>query len=231
MHNILHRDTFIAEHDFYWDLVATGRQLEACPIWLALYSIVLALAHDGSLAEFDQDEENRKNPIQATKLYAVSHRLLDLGDWRGRPQVRSIYTILMIAQFQQLCASTVGGQATRFLSLIAGAVRIAQILGLHQLGTSDESMPPDDPAWPPGKNSMKRQAAIRVWWILTFLDLMSSGIRFRAYMIHVDQVTTAHLANVDFEDLSPTDWRIKEKPRSVVTDGTFDYFKCQIGIQ
>ncbi|ORY80238.1 hypothetical protein BCR35DRAFT_304422 [Leucosporidium creatinivorum] len=231
MHNMLHQETFLAEHDFYWNLVDTGRQLETCPIWLALYSVVLALAYDGSLAGYDKDLESAKNPAQATKLYAVAHRLLDLGDWRGRPQARSVYTILMIAQFQQLCASTVGGQATRFLSLIAGAVRIAQILGLHQLGSSDEIMPPDDPAWPPGKNSMKRQAAIRLWSTLTFIDCMSSTVRFRSYMIHIDQVTTAPIANVDFDELSPTEWKITEQPRSVITDGTFDYFKCQIGIQ
>lgn len=179
---MLHEATFIAEHDFYWNLVDAGRQLETCPIWLALYSLVLALAYDGSLADSNKHEECRKDPIQATKLYAIAHRLLDLGDWRGRPQARSVYTILMIAQFQQLCASTVGGQATRFLSLIAGAVRIAQILGLHQLGSSDESMPPDDLAWPPGKNSMKRQAAIRLWGVLVFIDSMSSTVKFRSYV-------------------------------------------------
>lgn len=35
-------------------------------------------------------------------------------------------------------------------------------------------MPPDDPAWPPGKNSLKRETALRLWGHLRFFDYLSA---------------------------------------------------------
>lgn len=43
-------------------------------------------------------------------------------------------------------------------------------------------MPPDDPAFPKGLNSMKRQTAIRVFAIITFLDVVTANNRMGAYV-------------------------------------------------
>lgn len=54
-----------------------------------------------------------------------------------------------------------GGEASRFMTWLAGGIRVAQGLGLHKLGSDPEVMPLDDAAWPPGKNARKRQMALR----------------------------------------------------------------------
>lgn len=183
MHHSLMEDTFLAEHDFFWDeLIAKDRQTDVCPFWVSTYCMVLALGYDGEIANFERGPQAYpsppRDPVKSGKLYAAAQRLLDLGDWRGRPQMRVIHAILLFSQFQQLC-TTVSGQATRALSWLASGIRIAQIMGLHTLGTSAEQMPIDDAAWPAGKNSMKREVALKGWWNLFFLDSMLSSVRSR----------------------------------------------------
>lgn len=43
-------------------------------------------------------------------------------------------------------------------------------------------MPPEDLAFPKGVNSMKRQTAIRVFAILTFLDVVTANNKLSAYV-------------------------------------------------
>lgn len=55
--------------------------------------------------------------------------------------------------------------------LLAGAVRIAQALGIDVLGEDQEIMPPwDDLAFPMGPSVLKRQLCCRVWAALQFVD-------------------------------------------------------------
>lgn len=51
-----------------------------------------------------------------------------------------------------------------------------QKMGLHQLTEDPENMPPDDPAWPPGKNALKRETALRLWGYLTFFDHLAACV-------------------------------------------------------
>lgn len=44
-------------------------------------------------------------------------------------------------------------------------------------------MPPPDPAYPPGANSIKREGAIRLYGFLVFLDYMSATTRFKSYLL------------------------------------------------
>ena len=55
---------------------------------------------------------------------------------------------------------------------LGAAIRIARLLGLDKLGSG--SMPPPDPAFPPGSNSLKREIACRVWTYLVTLDRRAS---------------------------------------------------------
>lgn len=210
MHNIIHRESFEAEHDYYWKMVEEGRRDEVCPIWLAVYAVVsccssrreyhgsrlitrtndssaslqiLALAHDVELPAFNSATRARlpTDVGQAIKLQAAAQRLLDLGDWRARPQFRSAQVILLLDQFQQAGGGD-GYAASRFLVNVASAIRVLQVLGYHKLGADDETMPPDDPAFPPGKNSLKRQWALRIWNKFVFLDAMFASGKLRAYV-------------------------------------------------
>lgn len=63
----------------------------------------------------------------------------------------------------------------RHQTYLGAAIRIAQQLGLHQLGHDPNTMPADDPALPPGVNTTKREIPIRLFYTLLFLDYM--GIR------------------------------------------------------
>lgn len=162
LHHSVDKTSFYAEHVAYWNMVEQGRQLEVCPIWLALYSMILSLSLDGSYSK-PKDQQDPKitsapdtGESKPLLWYTAAQRLLDLGDWRGRPQVRTIFCVILFGAFRKTlregslakqCLTTgqwiqlgsAGGQASRFLSWLASGIRIAQLLGLHQLGESPES--------------------------------------------------------------------------------------------
>lgn len=145
------------------------------------------------------------------------------------PQVRTIMTILLVMKWHQV--STPAVRSPVLLVWLGSAIRQAQILGLHVLGDDPEIMPPDDPAWPPGKNSIKRQSALRLWNILAFNDCAASTPRFRAYMIHEQQCTSGPPANVDDSELSMTTWEIKPKPKRVMTSASVNNLKHEVASQ
>lgn len=98
--------SFDAEHDKYWEMVLVGRQHDVDPVWLALYSMVswnafersgrnrlpflqvLALSLDGLKSRLPGDD------ARAACWYAGSQRLLQLGDYLGKPQIRTVLYVL-----------------------------------------------------------------------------------------------------------------------------------------
>lgn len=110
-------------------------------------------------------------------------------------------------------------------------------------------MPPDDPAWPPGKNSLKREIAKRLWGVLVYQDWLAASSKNRSYSISpyhcelcfVDQsawleadsvtVDTDEPLNVNDADLSPIDWKIEPAPQSVLTDSTPDRIRLALARQ
>ncbi|GAA5951850.1 hypothetical protein JCM21900_004165 [Sporobolomyces salmonicolor] len=228
LHNVCYKELFLAEHERQWEMRDAGRGDEVDPMWLACYCMILALSVDGLRCQPHGDgplmeEQDQYNPVQ---WYACTLRLMQLGDFMGRPQVRFIQAIILIGQWLQFSAA--GGQASRCLSLLASAIRAAQILGLHQLSNDPSHMPPPDPAWPPGANSFKREGALRLFGLLAFLDYMSATTRFRSYLLDPNQCTTPPTSNVNFDQLSPTDWRVEPLPRNVFTDSSFEWAKHRI---
>lgn len=89
-------------------------------------------------------------------------------------------------------------------------------------------MPPDDPAWPPGKNAVKRHMGLRVWMMLQWADWMSASARFRCYTIQLDQCTSQLVDNVNDWELSPTEWQYTPRPAHVVTASSFEVYKWNI---
>ena len=82
-------------------------------------------------------------------------------------------------------------------------------------------MPPDDAAWPPGKNAFKRQLALRLWANLQWADWMSATSSARSYSIHPSYCTSVMVANVNDWELSLTDWKINPHPPNVITSTAF----------
>lgn len=52
-------------------------------------------------------------------------------------------------------------ESKAFFVLLGTSIRLAQTLRLHDLGCDPNTMPPDDPAWPPGPSSLKREMGLR----------------------------------------------------------------------
>ncbi|GJN89171.1 hypothetical protein Rhopal_002145-T1 [Rhodotorula paludigena] len=208
---ILHHKTFWAENDRFWEMVEGGRKLEVDPTWLAIYFLILALSCDESMhiANPGTPDESGVWEEESAKFHAFAVRVTVFF---------ACWTLI----------SAHGGEFGRFSSWLACAIRAAQKMGLHQLTDDPENMPPDDPAWPPGKNALKRESALRLWGYLTFFDHLAASARFKAYTIHPSHTTTPALSNVNSADLSPTDWHITPNPRSVLTDASLEYHKLQM---
>lgn len=106
-------------------------------------------------------------------------------------------------------------------------------------------LPPDDPAWPPGNNSLKREMcalcagdtafadtetaahrAKRLWHTLVLLD-WTNGARGGTYNIAPDQYTTPLPANLNDDDLG---LHVDVHPRSSdeLTDVSFEHVKWQM---
>ncbi|GAA6027373.1 hypothetical protein JCM8097_007805 [Rhodosporidiobolus ruineniae] len=223
---LLHHSTFDAEVVAFWEMVDSGRKYEVDPAWLALFYLVLALASDNSIhLSFDSPSEFDTGAWynRGDQLHAAAQKLLLLADAFGTPQVRVIQCIILLACWTVI--SSHGGEYGRFSSWLACGIRAGQKLGLHRLTDDPEHMPPDDPAWPPGKNSIKREGALRIWSFLTFFDHIAASARFKAYMIHPAHTTTPLPSNVNGNELSATDWRITPSPPSVLTDASLEIHK------
>lgn len=132
----------------------------------------------------------------------ASLRALQLGEYGGTPRIRTIQCapyfsystvstlcadplgsfrcVILFGQYIQIFSSS--GQTGRYLGWFASAVRVAQRLGLHRLGSRDETMPPDDPALPPGSNSLKREMAVRLFHHLVNVDSFLSDSPSRCYV-------------------------------------------------
>ncbi|GAA5984284.1 hypothetical protein JCM11641_005902 [Rhodosporidiobolus odoratus] len=220
-YSILHPPAFLAEYERWQEMVRDGRQLEVDPLWLAMYLMVLALGLDSAGNLNTQPYPDRNETCRT--WYAASIRLFQLADWAHKPQFRVIQLCLLWGQWNHTSAS--GNDVNGYSSYLACAARVAVKLRLHTLGDDPSTMPSDDPAFPPGKNSVKRQTALRCFGILTFLDTISANGRTGAYMLHSEQITTAPLANLNISQLSTTEWKINAPPRSVWTDSSLEYAK------
>ncbi|GAA5826275.1 hypothetical protein JCM11251_007236 [Rhodosporidiobolus azoricus] len=227
-YHILHAPAFIAEHARLWDMIRSRRGNEVEPAFLAIYFMVLALGVTGAqtLSPSSLPYPSREETAQA--WYAAALRLFQLADWTRRPQFRIVQLVLLLGQWNITAAPP--DHATSFISYLAAGVRVAQKMRLHLLGDDPSTMPPDDPALPPGQNSVKRQVALRVFGLLGFLDTVTANGRLAAYLVHPEQTTSSPLANLNTHQLSNTDWRIKPAPRSVWTESSLEYAKWRGGV-
>lgn len=53
---------------------------------------------------------------------------------------------------------------TTFFVWTSVALRLCQLMNLHNLGDDENVMPPEDPAWPSQACSLRRELAKRIFW-------------------------------------------------------------------
>ncbi|BGP13177.1 hypothetical protein JCM10213v2_001096 [Rhodosporidiobolus nylandii] len=206
-YNVLHIPAFLAEHGRFWEMVPARRRNDVDPAWLSLYFMVLALGLDAAQSAGPSLDLPFSDRTESTRRwYAAALRCFHLSDWARRPQFRLVQVTVLFGQFNHISPS--GDDMNGYISYLAIGVRVAQKLRLHLLGNDPSTMPPDDPALPPG--------------LLCFLDTVSANGRLGAYLVHKEQVTSAPLSNLNTADLSLTDWRVTPAPRSVWTESSLD---------
>lgn len=93
---------------------------------------------------------------------SAARTALDLAGWQSEAKFRSLQTIHLIIYTSLVSFWRSNRKVTNGIWLSA-ALQIAQTLGLHQLGSEDTTMPPDDPGLPHGACALKRQMALRIW--------------------------------------------------------------------
>lgn len=114
---MLHRPSFEAEVDRFWEMVEAGRRYDVDPAWLALFYLVrrrsrptpqahrlpaiqnqiLALGSDNSLhMSFGSPLSSHEDWTEKGRsLQAAAQRLMNLSDCMGRPQVRIIQFVVL----------------------------------------------------------------------------------------------------------------------------------------
>ncbi|GAA5906084.1 hypothetical protein JCM6882_003554 [Rhodosporidiobolus microsporus] len=232
--NHLHAPSFRAELAFFHAHILPTRAHEVDLFYLALLLMVLCLALDSTYykrsplaleaAADDEDDPLKEYSAEERKLlperwFAASMRALRLAEWETVPRVRTIQTIVLFTQYLQLSSAS-RGQPSQLAMWLSGAIRLAQVLGLHLLGSNPETMPPEDPAWPPGRNSLKREMAKRLWAVLVYQDWLGANSRTRSYSISPLHFDTDDPSNVNDADLSPSTSSIHPAPSSVLTDSS-----------
>ncbi|GAA5995049.1 hypothetical protein JCM5350_004225 [Sporobolomyces pararoseus] len=229
---------FPLEHLRYNEMLEQGREDLIDPLWIAVFCMVLALSLEGfwsrpkgmkDLSLFRGLDEAGLKDLPSV-WHDASLRALQLGEYGGTPRIRTIQTVVLFGQYIQIFSSS--GQTGRFSGWFASAVRVAQRLGLHRLGSDPQTMPPDDPALPPGSNSLKREMAVRLFHHLVNVDAFLSDSPSRCYLLHPSQYNTARPMNLNLADLSRTENRpIEPVPSSVYTDASYQIVQCRIAEQ
>ncbi|GAA5988863.1 hypothetical protein JCM10908_006203 [Rhodotorula pacifica] len=230
---------FRVEHERFVDMVQQGRQALVDPLWISVFCMVLALALEAfwsrpngmkDLAIFRGLAESDLRDLPSV-WHDAALRALQLGEWGGTPRIRTIQCIILFGQYIQISSSS--GQQGRFLGWAASAIRVAQRMSLHRLGSDPQIMPPDDPALPPGQNSLKRQMAVRLWHHLVNIDAwLSDSPAFRCYILHPSQYNTARPLNLNLSDLSRTEWQTPDPlPLNIYTDVSFQLVQCKVAEQ
>ncbi|GAA6061119.1 hypothetical protein JCM10212_006150 [Sporobolomyces blumeae] len=221
---ILHPPAFRAEVERFEDMARAGRQNDVDTAWLAVFFAVLALGLDGAQSVEIPSLPFPSKAETSSAWYATSLRLFHLSYWPVQPHFRLVQAVALYGQYN--LTSGGGTDQGGFLSYLAIGIRICQKLRLHQLGTNPKTMPPNDPAFPPGCNSLKRQLAIRVFGIIVFLDVVTANNKLGAYLVNPAQVTTPPPDNLNFDQLSATEWETHPAPRHVWTDTSLELNKA-----
>ncbi|KAA1472180.1 hypothetical protein DENSPDRAFT_930103 [Dentipellis sp. KUC8613] len=217
-----HRPSFAREYRTFWDLYLQGRAADVDPSWLALLFATFACAVTGIPDDrppvFESFSEN-DIVLLARGLYEAAQVTLRASEPSFSPSFRALQTIILFAAYLQFYGMSFNegksDQAQMFIWLAIG-IRMAMSMGYHRLGDNPHTMPPDDPAFPKGPSSLKREMAKRIWSTLHFLDGKASSAGIPS-MIDNKGCTTGPPLNVN-DDALGMEVNIQPLPMAQATD-------------
>ena len=114
------------------------------------------------------------------KYVECAERALECAEWlkaTTKPRFRTVQAIVLFAPYYLFAGNAAAVERHQFY--LSNAIRMAQQLKLHRLGSDSTTMPPyseDSEAHtglPPGVSSLKREMALRLMSTLLFLDYTS----------------------------------------------------------
>ncbi|GAA5983587.1 hypothetical protein JCM10908_000344 [Rhodotorula pacifica] len=230
-----HKPTFLAEYEAYSTLRAQGRQYSMDPLWLAYFALTLALSVKSLEAPVStpllsitgQDLDQLPG-----KYVECAERALECADWlKGKPRFRTVQAIVLFAPYYLFAGNAYAVERHQFY--LSNAIRMAQALKLHQLGTDPTKMPSwkeDEEAHtglPGGASSLKREMALRLLSTLLFVDY--TGIRSKT-LLPPHLVNSALPGNYNDTDLVP-EGIVPPRPEHLATDTSLDIVRHRIALE
>ncbi|SCZ94132.1 BZ3500_MvSof-1268-A1-R1_Chr12-2g03708 [Microbotryum saponariae] len=218
--HILHIPTLKHDYRTMWDKLrspAPAMGPESLEAWvpprLGTFFMVLALG-----MYFVPPELSPYSAVEAaampSKWLDAAEKALGLADWSGRPQLRTVQTILLMGQFWHHL-----GEIDRFVIWIGAGVRVAQSLGLHNAEqTGILHLPYDDfPIKTYARDFFCREMGKRSWWSLCADDWDVSYRTRNVSVLRTQDFSTPSPFNLTDDDLmdGPVPSRNLTQPTSV----------------
>ncbi|GAA5930704.1 fungal specific transcription factor domain-containing protein [Sporobolomyces koalae] len=221
-----HAPTFLAEYEAFHQLVQEGRRLEVDPLWLAVLTLVLANSANAidylpPGTEFTHEELTG----MFARYFENGRAAVECGDGYGTTaRIRTIQAVVLLGPLALNSGDP--GLVDVLLPYIAAAMRLCQQLGLDKLGTDPNTMPTfQDPALPPGKNTLRREIALRCFHGLCHIDQTIFRCRPVLPMQYVD---SAFPGNFHDHELTP-DVFCAPHPSNVRTIFAYETLRFRVG--
>ncbi|KAI1037730.1 hypothetical protein LB503_009635 [Fusarium chuoi] len=213
MHNTVHMPTFLREFDENILKVECDRN------WIALYYALLSQ----TLCHLDSDYlSSLPQPITVDSkasrvLFDKSREMLYKAEFMDKHKLTSVQTICLLVQVAHNF-----DKSDLICVLVSAAIRIAQCLNLHRLGTDDPGAGVDE--------AVDREVRKRVWWFLVRYDWLQIPFQ-NTCQIHYSQFNTPMPANChDDEERIIKDSRIDAQPAKISTITTWTNCLAQMAI-
>ncbi|ORY35307.1 fungal-specific transcription factor domain-domain-containing protein [Naematelia encephala] len=219
---VLHAPSYLDEFNQFAALPKDQAAMAVRPEWLSVHLIVICL----SLHLLDESERQklglRSDQWQeiAKGLFLASREVLFASDFLSYHTLDHLQCIVLQGGYQY---DTENSHDSHW-AMIGSAVKIAQNLGLHRLGSEDLA---SKTAWPsPWKSPLRREIGRRVWWNIVYLDWSHALSHGTTYCVHPNHSNTAFPSNVDDIDMTPQTVK-PSQPLSIYTSSTFTIFRLQ----
>ncbi|CVL06665.1 uncharacterized protein FMAN_11803 [Fusarium mangiferae] len=213
MHNTVHMPTFLREFD------ENILKIECDRNWIALYYSLLSQ----TLYHLDSDYlSSLPQPITVDSkasrvLFDRSREMLYKAEFMDKHKLTSVQTLCLLVQVAHNF-----DKSDLICVLVSAAIRIAQCLNLHRLGTDNPGAGVDE--------AVDGEVRKRVWWFLVRYDWLQIPFQ-NTCQIHYSQFNTPMPANChDDEERMIKDGGVNIQPAEISTITTWTNCLAQMAI-